>query len=80
MLSVIVVLIDAGSCPRGSNLDNRGVTLGPIFSTGSRLCTASLRSSLWNLANLASVSASVLESVSTSGWSKGRDSGVGGEG
>jgi len=31
MLREIVVLVDAGSCPRGRNLDNGGVTLGSIF-------------------------------------------------
>ena len=35
MLKVIVVLVKAGSCPRGRNLDNRCVTLWLIFSTGS---------------------------------------------
>lgn len=36
MLSVIVVPVDAGSYPRGRNPDNKGVTLGPTFSTGFR--------------------------------------------
>jgi len=53
MLKVIVVLVKAGSCPRGRNLDNRRVTLWLIFSTGSSSGTASRRILKSRLRNLA---------------------------